>query len=126
MDGVFNTGFENMHVGWQAWIYWMMAINTASIVFVKNHVPARVVLVVWLLNAGTMMAVAEFTGFTRILGLVHVVYWSPLLVYLVSQIRSTNEKNLYSRWTVTLVTTIGASLILDYIDVVRFILGDRD
>ena len=125
MDSVFNEGFQSIAVGWQIWVYWMMALNTASIIFVKKHIPARVILAVWMLNAGSMMITAEYVGFTRILGLVHVVYWTPLAIYLLTEIKKIDQKNLYQKWITVLLVTIIASLILDYIDVLRYILSDR-
>ena len=102
-----------------------MAVNTASLVFVKNHVPARVVLIVWMLNAPSMMITAEYAGFTRILGLIQVIYWTPLAIYLFREIRKIEEKNLYQKWVTILLVTIVGSLIIDYIDVVRYIIGER-
>ncbi|MFP6584068.1 MAG: hypothetical protein VCD00_16130 [Candidatus Hydrogenedentota bacterium] len=125
MDSVFNEGFQAMPVGWQLWMYWMMAINTASIVFVKNHVAARAVFVVWILNAGCMMLAAEVVGFTRILGLVHVVFWTPLAIYLYKELNDSEASRAFLIWMRVLLLTIVASLILDYLDVIRYILGDR-
>ncbi len=114
-----------MAVGWQVWVYWMTALNTASIVFVKNHIPARVVFIVWILNAPSMMITAEYAGFTLILGLVHIIYWPPLAIYLVREIKKIEEKNLYPKWITILLVTIIASLILDYIDIARYITRER-
>jgi hypothetical protein len=124
----FNQGFEAMPIGWQAWIYWMTLVNTASLLFLKNHISARVVLGVWIVNAGSMMAAAEVVGFTRILGLVHVVYWTPLAIYLFRKItvpEDDEDTGVYKIWVRVLLVTICLSLILDYVDVVRYILGDR-
>lgn len=125
MDSAFNEGFQAMAVGWQLWIYWMMAINTASIVFIKNHVAARAVFVVWMLNGGCMMLAAEVVGYTRILGLVHVVFWTPLVVYLYRELKDSEASGAFLIWMRVLLLTIIASLILDYLDVIRYILGDR-
>ena len=92
MEGVFNEGLQNMVVGWKIWFYWMVVINMSSIFFVRKHTPARAVLIVWAFNAISMMVAAEFLGFTRILGLVHVIYWTALAIYLFLKIINSKKK----------------------------------
>ena len=125
MEGVFNEGFATMALGWKIWLNWMMLINTVSIYFAIKETPARIILVVWIFNACTMMVAAEFVGFTRILGLVHVVYWTPLAFYMYGVIRKSTARNMYYTWLLVLLVTIIASLLIDYVDVVRYLLGDR-
>lgn len=67
----------------QAWVGWMMLVNTASLFFLR-HREARWVLAVWVGNVITMMALYEAVGYVRLLGLSHVLWWTPLLVYLVA------------------------------------------
>ena len=106
----------------QAWVYWMMLLNTAAIFFLK-HKQAKVVLVLWVGNLITMTVLYELVGYVRLLGLSHVIWWTPLVIYLFSQRRSF-PAGLVATWLWIVLITNSASLILDYIDVARYFMGD--
>jgi hypothetical protein len=73
----------------------------------------------------TMQALFGLTGFNRLLGLSHVLWWTPLLVYLARQRPRLVAHTTFSRWVGILLATIALSLILDYLDVARYLFGDR-
>ncbi len=108
----------------QAWVYWMMAVNTASVLFVR-HRGAQLVLALWIGNIITMSLLFEWNGYNRLLGLSHVIWWTPLLVLLWRGRRSVPRTGLYPRWLAVVFVTDAASLVIDYVDVVRYALGDR-
>ena len=107
----------------QAWVFWMMIVNTASILFVK-HMAARVTLGCWLGNIVFMSILLEYTGYTRLLGLSHVVFWTPLIAYLIWTWANIKDNGLYTRWVQVLIATNTISLVIDYIDVIRWAIGD--
>jgi hypothetical protein len=106
----------------QVWVCWMMLLNTAAVLFLK-HKAAKVVLAVWVGNVITMMVLFEMVGYVRLLGLPHVIWWTPLVVYLFSQ-RRQFPAGLVSTWLWILLFTNSASLVMDYIDVARYFMGD--
>jgi hypothetical protein len=60
------------------------------------------------------------------LGIVHVVLWTPLVVYLWGRAKN-GEITLPFRLVIWLfVATLVVSLAFDYIDVARYLLGERD
>ncbi len=64
-------------------------------------------------------------GYTRMLGLPHILIWTPLLGYLYSR-RKHLASLLQVRWmTMALVSTIVVSLAFDSANVIRYILGER-
>lgn len=65
-------------------------------------------------------------GYVKLLGLPHIVFWTPLAIYLWRQIRRP-EMPVWPRrlMSVTLVV-IAISLAFDYVDVARWLLGERD
>jgi hypothetical protein len=65
----------------QIWIFWLIVINTACIFF-PRQVEARWVLAAWMASIVLMTALFELNGYNRLLGLAHVISWTPLLVYL--------------------------------------------
>lgn len=125
MDGALMEGISTMPIAWKMWVYWMMFINTVSIVFLKNK-EARWVLAAWIPNGITMTLMADHFGYVRLLGLSHAIWWTPLLVYLFTRRKSFDLKTVFGKWMVALVVTISLSLVVDYIDVIRYVAGDRD
>jgi len=106
----------------QVWIVWMIALNTASLFFVK-YVPARWVLGAFVASGATMNALFEFNGYNRFLGLAHVLWWTPLLVYLDRIWDELPESRALHVYLSVLFYTNTGSLVLDYTDVFRYLVG---
>ena len=65
-------------------------------------------------------------GYVRLLGIVHVFLWTPLVAYRWGRAKS-GEITLPFRSVIWLfVATLVVSLTLDYVDVARYLLGERD
>lgn len=109
----------------QAWVYWMAVLNTASILFVIQRVEARWVLAAWILNTLLISFLYETFGYTRILGLSHIILWTPLLAYLWSRRSHFTAGTWADRYFIVLGATILVSLIFDYVDLVRYFMGDQ-
>lgn len=106
------------------WVFWLIILNTASILFVWRHVEARWVLLAFLVNGPIMNYLFGTYGFVRLLGLSHVIVWTPLLVYLWMRRERFDRRTFFGGWVLVLMITDGISLVVDYIDVVRYALGD--
>ena len=124
MQGVLMDGIMQMPIGWKLWVFWMMAINTASIAFLARN-EARFCLAVWIPNGIMMMVMAEEFGYVRLLGLSHIIWWTPLVIYLLRRRKEIDRATWFGKWVVALFVTNCASLVIDYIDVIRYIAGDR-
>lgn len=110
----------------QAWIYWLIAINTASILFVIQRAEARWILAAWLaVVLAIMPAFYETFGYTRILGVAHIVVWAPLLVYLWDRRERFDTATWAGRYLWVLFATNLVSLVIDYIDLARYLTGDQ-
>lgn len=108
----------------KSWIFWLILVNTASVVFVRR-LEARWVLAAWVSNAVLMNLLYAQLGYVRLLGLSHVIFWTPLLVYLYRRRGEWAGAGAYGAWLKVLVFTDAASLLIDYLDVVRYLLGER-
>ena len=126
MPVVLIEGILSMPIGWMLWVMWMMALNTASMFFCLKNMEARFVLAAWIPNGIFMTLLAEYAGYTRILGLSHMIFWTPLVIYLFTRRKNFEWATIYGKWLYILLVTNVASLVIDYIDVIRYILGDRD
>ena len=105
----------------QVWVSWMIIINTLSIVFIKKRL-GQIVFVVWNLNGISMVVFFAVYGYSRLLGMSHIIWWTPLIIYLWKVRNEEREPKFYNIWFWTLFITIGLSLIIDYIDVFRYFL----
>jgi hypothetical protein len=108
----------------QAWIAWMGVVNLAAVFFLR-HVQARWALAGFLAAAMFMEALVALNGFNRLLGLAHIVFWTPVVVYLWRQRPHLEPGSALRVWVTVLVGTNATSLAIDYIDVIRYVLGDR-
>ena len=102
----------------------MGAVNLASLFFLGRS-QARVVLAVFLVNLLFMSVLHAWVGYERLLGLSHVLLWTPLLVYLWRSGALHGAEDWFRRWARVLFATNAASLVVDYVDVVRYLLGER-
>lgn len=125
MENVLMNGMMSYPWWILAWIGCMMVVNTASIAFFKNP-EAKFILGVWIPNGIFMTVLAEVTGFTRLLGLSHVIWWTPLVIYLFLKRKDFDLSTVYGKWLVSVLVINSASLVIDYLDVVRWLLGERD
>lgn len=107
------------------WVFTLMVLNSASLLFIKR-IEARWVLVAWLINLPVINYIYETQGYVRLLGLSHVLVWTPLVVYL--WLRRTHwmpPKTLTEKWILAVFMVNLVSLIIDYIDVTRWLIGER-
>ncbi len=64
-------------------------------------------------------------GYTKLLGLGHILFWTPLAIYYWRQL-GRNDLPKYARWIMLIaIATILISLAFDYTDAVRYVFGNR-
>jgi len=108
----------------QIWLLILVGINFAAILFVLKDWRPRIIILAFILVALIMGSMFERFGYTRILGLVHVIVWTPLLAYLWKTRKKYPEHIWTNRYIYLFVAIVGMSLVVDYIDVIRYLLGD--
>ena len=64
-------------------------------------------------------------GYVKLLGLPHVIFWTPIVFYLYRQIKHADVPIWPKRIMVVIALTIVISLVFDYADVARWLLGER-
>ncbi len=115
----------------QFWIQWMVVANLGGVLFIIGRRDARwylrpepaVVVVTMVANVLFMGWLFEQVGYVRLLGLSHVIFWTPLLIWLWRRRQGIEGRVLRGYvWTVGLTNTV--SLVIDYVDVARYLAGD--
>ncbi len=108
------------------WVNVMGAVFALAIPFAVRRVEARAALLVMALTFPAMIAAHALIGYSRLLGLVHVVIWTPFAIWLWRRRASWRvRETLAGKWIALLFATMLVSLVLDYSDVVRWLLGER-
>jgi hypothetical protein len=64
-------------------------------------------------------------GYVKLLGLPHLVFWTPLLVFLYFQTKRPDMPAWPRRIMFVVMGVIAISLAFDFVDVARYILGER-
>jgi len=102
------------------WLNWMGFVNLLlPLVFVWRHWEARVVIGVFLANAVFMAGLYEEMGYGKHLGLAHVVFWTPLVLWLVARFDTIRARSaLFAAYVLVLIATNTISLGIDYADVI--------
>ena len=120
----FPRGVLKLPVAVQAWLGVLMLANAIVPLFFLGHREAQVTLAIFMVSAALMMTLTHLVGFTRLLGLGHIL-WIPLFLYLWSRMGGHPVDQLYGAWIRIVMVLNAASLVLDGWDVVRYVRGDR-
>lgn len=111
---------------WSGWMFGLSVIAPIVLLLFPGEWRDRIVV------AAASAAVIVLTplwhaqvGYVRLVGLPHILIWTPLAVYLYRR-RLHFAAPWPVRWTVAaLMATIVVSLGFDYVDILRYLLGER-
>lgn len=108
----------------QLWVAFILApVNMATLLFINQ--PGGL-LIAGLANLAMMLnmpVMLKERGFSKLMGLPHLIPWT-ILVYILAFDRPPAE-GLYDSFLTVLLLTNTISLLLDYPDTVRWLMGDR-
>jgi hypothetical protein len=111
------------------WVLWLTTVMLAAplllLVFRETRRDGIVGLAAALAVMVSMQWLYTQVGFVRLLGLPHVVIWTPLALYLLVRLRTGRMPAAARAVTWGLLVSIVVSLAFDYIDVIRWLLGER-
>jgi len=111
------------------WVSWMgIAIIGTMIALLFSKATRRdsaIILATTAIVYFLMMWLYQKVGFVRLLGIVHVVIWTPLAAYLLWRLRDPEITAPFRQVIIVFLATIVLSLAFDYVDVARYILGER-
>lgn len=108
------------------WLTFMGLVLMLAFPFAFVRVEARWAVLIVALTVPAMVALHSAIGYVRLLGIVHVVLWTPFVIYLWRRRGQWRVKEtIFGKWIVLLFATMIVSLAFDYSDVVRWMLGER-
>ncbi|MBV0913033.1 hypothetical protein KTJ87_11645 [Rhodobacteraceae bacterium ASV31] len=111
------------------WVLWLSIMMIAAPVLLAIWRETRRIAVITgcatvLIIAG-MQVLYSAVGMVRLLGIVHVVIWGPLFVWLALRLRRGGIRPAPRSVLLLFLATIGVSLVFDIADVLRWIAGER-
>ena len=107
-----------------AWLMLLMLANGIAPLVFLARLEAQVVLATFLLSIGLMTWLTARYGFSRILGLGHVL-WVPMVIFLLVRANAL-EMDAYGIWVGTVVVLNVISLMIDVRDVMQYVRGAKD
>ena len=118
----------------RAWIMLLVLSNLAAVFFIvrrgQNGLGLRIepiAILVSFLAAGAFMGwLYEQVGYVRLLGMAHLVFWGPVWGWVLSRRREIATQTLFGRYIHVYLAIAGLSLLIDAIDVIRYLVGDGE
>ena len=121
----FNKGVLKSPVLVQLWLVLLVAANMVIPMFFMGRLEARVIFGTMLVSATLMTLLTARFGFTRILGLGHLL-WIPLLGWLAFRMGQNPANDFYGFWLRGVILVNALSLVIDTVDVIRYFSGERN
>ena len=119
----FLRNIFKMPMIWWPWMAGLPLINLSSIFFLPRT-EAWVVLGTGLLAATIMTVLHAKSGYVRLIGVGHFV-WIPMLIWLVYTLDHIPGGTFFRNWILTVIAMDTLSLLLDIVDLVRYLRGDH-
>jgi len=110
---------------WVAWVMLLMTANMVVPLFFLGTPEGKVVLGAFMVGAVLQMAIFSAKGFVRLLGIGHIA-WVPMLAWLWTRLDHAAAGSFFSYWLLGTIVLVGLSLLIDGVDVVRYLRGERD
>src|SRR5262245_61696111 len=116
----------------RAWLVVLSSVFVAALFFVlrreagswRIRLEPIAILASFLASAAAMNALYAQVGYVRLLGLAHLVFWTPVYVWILYRRRAIPGTSLFERYLSAYLLVAGTSLVIDAIDVVRYLAGD--
>ncbi len=108
-----------------AWMGLLIGVNIVIPLYFIMTLEAKVVLAAMLCGIMIMTAVFGAKGFVRLLGIGHIA-WVPMIPWLIMRLDNTSFESFFGFWLAAIIVLNFLSLIIDGIDVMRYIRGERE
>ncbi|PCH94283.1 MAG: hypothetical protein COB84_07850 [Rhodobacteraceae bacterium] len=113
----------------QNWLDWLMVggfILPALLVFWQQTRLVALTSVLVGMSAGfAVFTMFDQLGYVKLLGLPHILLWTPLAYYIYTQIKRPDVPTVPRWMMIIILSTLLISLAFDYTDVARYLLGER-
>ncbi len=120
-----NKQIFGMKFPWNLWVGLLVLVNMGGgLVFIRT-MEGQLALVCMMASFLIMWGIYVKKGFVRLLGLGHLIAWTPQVVWYVQVILQGNAAGWFLYWLMSVIVVNGLSLVIDFVDVVRYSLGEK-
>jgi hypothetical protein len=119
----FLDGLATLRKPWRMWIALLGVVNMTAVFFLDT-LEGKLVLAALFAGAVFQLSIFAAKGYVRLLGIGHIL-WLPLVFWLGSRIGDIGTDSAFGKWVVAVIVVDGISVIIDAVDVGRYLAGDR-
>lgn len=102
-----------------------IVLPLSLVIWKATRLTALFVFIAAVFNVVGVMTLYQQLGYVRLLGLPHIIAWTPLAIHLWFKMKSPDVSAMPRVITGIAFTTIMISLAFDYVDLIRYIAGER-
>lgn len=119
------TRIMKMRFPWNLWVMILAGVNLLGPILFWKTLEGKMALVAMMGAVAIMAVIHRKFGFVRLLGVGHLVTWTPLLAICFWRLSLPGAEDAFRLWLIFVSIFNGASLVLDAVDVWRYLGGDR-
>lgn len=121
----FNKKIFGMPFPWNMWVGMLVMINmVGGLVYIRT-IEGQMALAGLMIGFMIMWGIYVKKGFVRLLGLGHLIGWTPLMIWYAKVISEGKAEGVFEYWLMAVLVVNGISLVIDFVDVVRYSMGDK-
>ena len=113
-----------MPIPWQVWLGMLVLANMVVPFFFIHTLEAQVVVATFIVGLVIMSVIFSVKGFVRLLGIGHIG-WLLLVFWLWTRLDHAPADSIFGYWLMAVIVLNSLSLIIDTIDVLRYVKGER-
>jgi len=111
---------------WNTWVLLLAFVNIGGGLYFYSTLEGKFALGAMVGSMTLMQIIFSKYGFVRLLGLGHILFWVPFLTLTISRLQSWNgPSDCLKTWLILVSLLNSISLILDIVDVWRFLRGEK-
>ncbi len=118
----------------RAWIQVLIGVHFAALLFIVGREGGRwrfraepaALLAAFIAAALVMGRLYDSVGYVRLLGLAHLLCWGPVWIWILLRRKEFEIRSIYGGYIHVYLLIAGISLVIDALDVGRYVLGDGE
>lgn len=113
----------------QYWLYVLLfgilVLPLALLIWKQTRLTAVITIAASFIAGFGVSWIYDQLGYVKLLGLPHIIVWTPLVLYLYGQIKREDMPVWPKRIMMAILAVFLVSLMFDYVDVARYVLSER-
>jgi hypothetical protein len=119
----FNKKIIGMKFPWNVWMGLLGLVNIGGGLFFIRTMEGQLALACMMAAFLIMWGIYIKKGFVRLLGLGHLIAWTPQVAWYIQVVG--DKTGWFQYWLISAIFINGLCLAIDFVDVVRYSLGDK-